>query len=313
MLELAPMARDLNVDQIKKLWILQLIVEEESFKKAAMRAHVTPSAISQTLAALEHSYGRPLIVREKAGIRPTVEAMQLLDIVKPAFEVFDRLREANSTEAPKISWINFGTYESIAIDVLPGLMQSLCLKMPQAKLGVRISRTANLLTMVRKGELCSALITETDELEKFYVKEVATDRLGIFVGRGTKTEELGWEACEKFGIGTLAAGATGLPRYFTRFMKGLGKIKSAVVSDSFEALRAVAASGVAPVVLPLRVASRNMDLVELPPRESKAHATIANGEHRLLVVSQANCDREEVNFIASEVGFLLKKGRGFRV
>jgi DNA-binding transcriptional LysR family regulator len=302
------MARDLNVDQIKKLWILQLIVEEASFKKAAARAHVTPSAVSQTLTALEQAYGRPLIIRERGVVEPTADALAVLEIVKPAFEAFDRLRGLGQQEAPRISWINFGTYESIAIDVLPGLVRSFRTKLPQTKLGVRISRTANLLTMVRKGELCSALITETDDLDKFYVKSVGSDRLGLYVGKGTSLEETGFRACEKYGVGSLAAASGGMPRYFTKFMKGLGKVKSSLVSDSFEALRAVGAAGVAPVVLPHRVASRLPDLVEVDiPGAS------FSGEHELLVVSQANCDREEVDFISAEVSLLLKHSRGVRL
>ena len=47
-----------------------------------------------------------------------------------------------------MSWLNFGTYESLAVDIFPGLIHSLREKMPELKLGLRISRTANLLTMV---------------------------------------------------------------------------------------------------------------------------------------------------------------------
>ncbi|MGL1664064.1 LysR family transcriptional regulator, partial [Vibrio parahaemolyticus] len=47
------MKNDLNVDQIKKLWILDLIIQTGSFKGAAARARISPSAISQSLSALE--------------------------------------------------------------------------------------------------------------------------------------------------------------------------------------------------------------------------------------------------------------------
>jgi len=151
--------RDLNVDQIKKLWVLDLIIQSGSLKKAALQAKVSPSAISQSLSSLEQSIGKPLLVRDRGSMLPTPDAMSILEVVRPAFAAFERLRDLQQTPAPQMSWLNFGTYESIAIDVLPGLILSLRERMPNLKLGLRVSRTANLLTMVRKGELCSALIT----------------------------------------------------------------------------------------------------------------------------------------------------------
>ncbi|MBN8540919.1 MAG: LysR family transcriptional regulator [Deltaproteobacteria bacterium] len=296
------MARDLNVDQIKKLWILQLVIEEGSLKKASLRAKVTPSAVSQTVTALEQSYGRPLLVREKNGVVPTADAVAVLEIVRPAFEAFERLRAYSDVPLPKVSWISFGTYESIAVDVLPGFVRSLKVKLPSVRLSVRISRTANLLTMVRKGELCSALITETDDLDRFYVKEVAEDRLGFFVGRGHPMLKLGWSSLEKYSYGSLSSGKDGLPRYFTKFLKGAGSLKPNLVSDSFEALRAAGAAGVVPVVLPARVARRNDDLVEITP-----HNLRDTGRHRLLIVSQASCDRQETDFVANEASVHLRR------
>src|SRR5207248_2319271 len=133
-------------------------------------------------------------------------------VVRPAFEAFDRLRHLNHSPLPKMTWLNFGAYESLAIDVLPGMIRSLREKMPNLRLGLRISRTANLLTMIRNGELCSALITETDDLDKFYVKTVAEDRLGIFISNQMPTELRNWKSVEHSGVGSLASGKEGLPR-----------------------------------------------------------------------------------------------------
>ncbi len=296
------MARDLNVDQIKKLWILDLIIQTGSFKNAALQAKVTPSAISQTLTALEQSFGKSLLIRDRTKITPTQDAINILDIVRPAFEAFEQLKDLNNLPVPAVTWLNFGTYESIAIDILPGLIHTLREKLPKARLGLRVARTSQLLTMVRKGELCSALITEVDELDKFYKKEVYSDRLGLYVGKVHPIAQLGWAAIERFGLGSLAAGKEGFPRYFAKYMKQLEVAKPLIVCESFETLRAAAAAGTIVSVLPNRVATRNDDLVEiLPQRKMKE-----TGEHKLIVVSQLSCDREETDFIAEETQKLLK-------
>lgn len=294
--------RDLNVDQIKKLWILDLIIQCGSLKQAALQAKVSPSAISQSLSSLEQSLGKPLVIRERGAVTATEDALAILSVVKPAFAAFERLRDMNQAPIPKMSWLNFGTYESLAVDILPGLAHALREKVPGLKLGLRISRTANLLTMVRKGELCSALITSVDELDRFYTRDVFEDRLGLYVSARHPIAQLGWDAIAACGLGSLAPGKSGLPRYFTRFMNQLEGAKPTLLSDSFEALRAAAVAGVVVSVLPRRVATRGPELLELvPPKGRLKH----NGEHQILMVSQTSCDPEETDFLAAEVRKVL--------
>ncbi len=297
--------RDLNVEQIKKLWILDLIIQSGSLKKAALQAKVSPSAISQSLSSLERSVGKPLLIRDRGSITPTQEALAILEVVRPGFAAFDRLRDLNHAPIPKISWLNFGTYESLAVDIVPGLIHSLREKMPELKLGLRISRTANLLTMVRKGELCSALITEVDDLDRFYVKVVAEDRLGLYVSPRHPIGQLGWRAIEQFGFGSLTAGKGGLPRYYSRFIRQFEPERPVVLSDSFEALRGAAVAGAIVAILPHRVAMRAGDLVELTP--VKAKPLKENGRHKICVVSQASCDPAETDFIATEARRLFAR------
>ncbi len=279
------MARDLNVDQIKKLWILNLIIQQGSLKKAALQAKVSPSAISQTLTSLEQSFGKPMLIREKGEITATQDAIAILEIVRPAFDAFERLRNINDAPVPKISWMSFGAYESIAIDVLPGLIHSLKLKLPNMRLSMRISRTSNLLTMVRKGELCSALIAEVDDLERFYINEVGTDRLGVFISNKHAIVESGWVSVERYGFGVLAASKDGLPRYFSKFMRQYSLTKPTVISDSFETLRAAASAGSVAAVLPLRVAKRQDDVGEVFPNVSlqKNNTRYANKQRRIWI------------------------------
>ncbi|MBC7740565.1 MAG: LysR family transcriptional regulator [Bdellovibrionaceae bacterium] len=295
------MSRDLNVDQIKKLWILNLIIQTGSLKKAALQAKVSPSAISQTLTALEEAVGHPLLIRDRGSVRPTAEAQTILNVVRPAFEAFDRLRDLNHQPVPKISWLNFGTYESIAIDILPGLINSVRLKLPNARLGLRTARTSQLLTMVRKGELCSALIAEVDNLERFFIKEVFVDRLGLYVSPHHPIAQHGWDALSRCGLGSLAPSKEGMPRYFTKYLKQLEPVKPFLLCESFECLRSAAVAGTMVAVLPHRVAMRTDDLVELIPPKSFKHT----GRHSLFLISQSNCDRDEIDFLAEETSRLL--------
>lgn len=295
------MKNDLNVDQIRKLWILELIIQAGSLKGAAARAKISPSAVSQALTALEKTVGRPLIIRSKGSVSPTQDAINILELIRPAFEAFDKLSSLGSQPVPQMSWLNFGTYESIAVDILPGLLHRLRDVMPNLRLSLRIGRTSQLLTMVRKGELCSAIITEVDNLERLHKIQISEDRLGLYVSNQHPIAQKGWKAVETHGLGSLAPGKDGLPRYYNKFLKRLQGLRPSVLSESFETLRAAAASGAIVSVLPHFVATRHSDLLEVtPPGPDKE-----NGRHGIFVVSQSNCDVEEAQFLAQESKKLL--------
>jgi DNA-binding transcriptional LysR family regulator len=65
-------ALDLNL-----LLVLDTVLAERSVVRAARRLHVTPSAISNSLARLRAALGDPLIARSGRGIVPTPRAIEL--------------------------------------------------------------------------------------------------------------------------------------------------------------------------------------------------------------------------------------------
>ena len=295
------MKSELNVGQIKKLWILDLIVQGGSLKAAAARAKISPSAVSQALSALEMNIGKPLILRDRGRVSATETALSILEAVRPAFAVFEKLGTVGSQPVPQMAWLNFGTYESIAVDILPGLIYRLRDKLPHLRLGLQIGRTGQLVKMVRNGDLCSAIVSEVDGLERFYKVPVFEDRLGVYIANRLSRGASASRLIQKYGLGSLAPGSHGLPRYFQRFVKRLGPVKPIILSESFETLRVATASGAITSILPHRVAMRTTDLAEITPRGDTASA----GLHKIFVVSRANCDEQETDFLADEVRRLL--------
>jgi LysR family transcriptional regulator, chromosome initiation inhibitor len=72
------MQLDLDLDQLQAL---AAAVAEGSFEAAARRLHVTPSAISQRIKALETSVGRVLLIRSRP-VRPTTSGQTLLRVAR---------------------------------------------------------------------------------------------------------------------------------------------------------------------------------------------------------------------------------------
>lgn len=283
-------------DEIRKVMIVKTIVESGSLQKAARVLKVTPSAVSQSLTSLERKLSLTLFKRDKGALTPTKDCLDLLERAEPAFNALDQL----FLEKPdmRIDYLDLGAYESLAHAVLQDFVRRLRVKHPKVKLNLTVSRSAELVKKLRSGELCTALVVETDGMESLSKFEVARDEMGVFVGRGHAGIVNDWEKVEALGFGLLSVAADGLPLYMKKFLKQLGpKPPVSMTSDSFEVLRRAAATGLVAAVLPRRVAMRQADdLVEVPKLQGKPKTE--RGEHRILLVSLDRCDQEEAEYLA---------------
>lgn len=73
-------------DDLNLLSALDLLLETGSVTTAAIRAGVTQSAMSRTLARLREAFGDPLFVRTRRGMQPTATALALTEPTRIALE-----------------------------------------------------------------------------------------------------------------------------------------------------------------------------------------------------------------------------------
>jgi len=283
-------------DEIRKIVVAKTIVESGSMQKAAKELKVTPSAVSQSLSSLERKIGSPLFLREQGRLIPTESCKALLKKAEPALMALNSLFE-NHKSPLKIDYLDLGTYESLAQSVLPDFIKELRKTHPEVRLNLIVSRTADLLKKLRTGELCIAIVTETDGMDRMRLEEIGRDELGLFVS--CDTPDLNdWPAIEAIGFGVITTGTDGIPTYLKKFLKQLGpKMKTTMSSDSYEVLRKAAVNGLTASILPKRVALRTHgDLKEvtqfagLPKSES--------GEHKIFLASMERCDEMESLFLS---------------
>lgn len=295
-----------RIDQLKKTWLLDLVVENGSFQKAALQAKVTRSAVSQTISQLEKVHGKILLIRDRGAIRATPYCLEILERARPVLGLLDQLEPRKErAAAPVMSWLDIGAYESLAIEIIPRLLKRVSLHSPNIRVTVRVARSATLASMVRKGELCMAVLVDNDALGGLDVVAVAEDRLGLYTSATLSRRPGARRVAADLPLGSLAAGPDGMPRYLTRFLKALGISEPpTLASESFEALLEATAQGAVRAILPTRVARRRRkELIEITPSDLVASHS---GRHRICMVNRRNCDPEENAFLAHEIRALLQ-------
>jgi DNA-binding transcriptional LysR family regulator len=144
------MQLDLNL-----LVVLETVLAERSVARAARRLHVTPSAISNSLARLRQLIGDPLVVRSGRGILPTPRAAALAPVLGRALRELeqalrgDALDPASTTRRFTLAIADAGQLVRV-----PRLASRFAKQLPRARL-----RVVGIDTLISSGGLAG---TEVD-------------------------------------------------------------------------------------------------------------------------------------------------------
>ena len=141
---------DLNL-----LVVLETVLAERSVVRAARRLHVTPSAISNSLARLRHELNDPLVIRSGRGIVPTPRAAALAPVLDRVLRELDRaIHEDAFDPASTTRQFTLAIADAGQIAQVPQLASDFARNMPCAKL-----RVVGIDTLLSTGGLAG---TEVD-------------------------------------------------------------------------------------------------------------------------------------------------------
>jgi len=292
-------ARPSLLAHAEKLDALRVLVAAGSFRGAAARLGITPSALSQAVATLERYLGEQLVIRGPK-VTATPHAAHLLGAVGPALDAILEVERPASPALPPAK-LRLGAYESLAVYALPDLLARIGAKHPSLTVTIRTGRSGLLSQLVRRGDLDAALVVENDLVGRLHSEVLAHDELGLWaspahpVFRASVSKETPYAG--------LAPGADGLPRFYRRFVRAMGVSDRPVIEcDSFEALRMMAVRNVTVAVLPRRVATRTPgELRAVPAPRGAAEA----GAHAICLVSRPRVNERVRAVVVGELRALL--------
>ncbi|CAN5534357.1 LysR family transcriptional regulator [soil metagenome] len=145
---------------VRQLEMFRAVVEEGSFTKAAVRLHVSQSAVSRQLQLLEAELGGPLLHRSVKGVTLTAEG-QLL--IRTANRIHRDLREAvweiSETQKLKRGQLRIAGGSTVCLYVLPTLLKRFRAQFRDVDLLVKTGSTQAVLQLLRNHQLDLALLT----------------------------------------------------------------------------------------------------------------------------------------------------------
>ncbi|MFF3212829.1 LysR family transcriptional regulator [Streptomyces sp. NPDC002886] len=147
---------------VQRLRILRAVAEHGSFNKAAGALLLTPSAVSQHIAALERGLGHPVAVRSTRGITLTEPGRLLVEAAEAVAAELDRVRHEIDRVTAERPRLTVATFVSGGRKLLPDALARFVAAHPEVELTVLEAEPEDAIPMVASGAADLALTYHFD-------------------------------------------------------------------------------------------------------------------------------------------------------
>lgn len=143
----------------RQLRTLLAIVQHGSFANAAKVVHITPSAVSQQIQALEQDLGVTLFERSSRPPSLTPQGLQVVDMATKILRMVSETRTALTGN--QVSGTFFlESVRTSALGVLPRAIMKMRAEYPLLKINLRVGNSSSLIAEVAAGRLDAAVVAE---------------------------------------------------------------------------------------------------------------------------------------------------------
>lgn len=152
--------------ELQQLRYVVAVADTGSFTRAAERSHVTQSALSHQIAALERELGVRLFARTSRSVRATESGEAFLRSARSAVRAADQAREdAAAAIGEVVGTLRLGVIPTVTAVDVPALLTAYRTAHPAARAELREGNSDSLMAAIRRGELDVALLGLRDGVE----------------------------------------------------------------------------------------------------------------------------------------------------
>ncbi|WP_253882825.1 LysR family transcriptional regulator [Actinomadura rupiterrae] len=147
---------------MQRLRVLRAVAERGSFNRAAADLRLTPSAVSQHVAALERSLGAPVFTRSTRGVVLTRAGQIMVGAAESVAAEIEHARRQVDRLGTGRTQLTVATFTSGGRLLLPGALERVARAHPDTVLHVREDEPEDSLPLVRQGAVDLALAYSFD-------------------------------------------------------------------------------------------------------------------------------------------------------
>lgn len=260
------------------LWdykILDLIIQEGNLRKAAEIMHLTPAAVSHSLAKLEKEFGLPLLVRGRGGMELTRYAKALLPHIRSTLTADARLHaELERIKGNMDGMVRIGTINSVCCTWMPAILQRMRQNMPDVVIKIYQGGYDELESALLDGSLDLAFVSLPTRKNLMAIP-LLHDRLLCIAPRSFVPSNVSYVTVEEIKRFELIIPGPGSDFDAIAFMEANGldaKTVHSICEDS--SIIALVESGLGVSIMPELVLQKNKGEINVYPIESAPYRVI---------------------------------------
>ncbi len=174
--------------EIRELRAFVAVADAGGVSAAARQLHVSQSALSQTMHALERQFGAQLLIRDHTGARPTPAGQALLREARALIDHHDRALQAivglKAGGAAGTSSLQIGVPLELPAELLPRVLAALAVEQGDVRVEVRHSASSAQLAALRAGELDVALVRDLPSDGQLDAVLAVREAMGVILTAG---------------------------------------------------------------------------------------------------------------------------------
>ncbi len=147
---------------VQRLRVLRAVAEHGSFNQAATALRLTPSAVSQHVAALERSLGAQVVTRSTRGVTLTRPGQIMVSAAESVAAELEHAKQQVDQLSTGRAQLTIATFTSGGRLLLPGAFARFTTAHPDTVLHVRENEPEHSLPLVRQGAVDLALAYHFD-------------------------------------------------------------------------------------------------------------------------------------------------------
>ena len=265
------------------------VARYQSFSKASEVLHLSQSAVSKRIAALEYELGTQLFNRVSRQISLTEAGKQLLPKADELVQQAEELHRYASTLNDDISGtLSIAIAHHIGLHRLPPILRHFNQEYPQVHLDLRFEDSDQGFYAVEQGDIEFALITLPNTTPKQLHREVVwQDELNIVVGNEHELAKQGFvrvQDLEKYPA-VLSSSDSETYKIIRRLFDKAGcDLKVQMQTNNLETLKMLSAAGLGWSLLPITMLDRQLKTLEF---KTPLHRELGLLRHRRRSLSNA--------------------------
>ena len=239
---------------VRQLEMFRAVAEEGSFTRAAVRLHVSQSAVSRQLLLLEGELGGPLLHRSVNGVTLTAQGELLLRVANRIHRDIREVEwEISETHKLKRGQLSVAAGSTMCLYVLPHLLKAFRAQHPDVDLLVKTGTTEHVLQLLRNHQIDIALLTAPVAGNDLEVKTALREELVVVSAPKhplTRQPYIDARSLSEHPLVLFEPGST-TRLLIDRFFAAEGmSMNVAMETESVEIIKAMVASGLGIALIP---------------------------------------------------------------